>query len=319
MTPRFLLRFVFATAALMLSLAGATPSVSAQDAAEPALGPPPDVPPIEVVGHASGVDLAELGPHFARPWLADLRRHMGQSADAPERIERHHPSTGRRTRTTFRYDDADRPLEARTAVRRDTGWVPTRRTTYSYRHGRLATQHAAMWAGDQWRPERRWTFHYDRQERLARAIQYTRSDTAWTPATRLLFTTEAETYAIEHHIREDGAWAPVARAAFAAPDPGRRVTRQVALREEADWAPRSRTTFLYNMTGRPVEAYTRIWTGRRWTDGPQHLYTHALHGDRVIQTTETWMGTIQLNTRTATFTYASPPAEPLILGARGLK
>ena len=85
------------------------------------------------------------------------------------------------------------------------------------------------------------------------------------------------------------------------------------------WAPGSRTTFTYGVAGRPIEAHTTLWTSTHWAEGPQQLYTHALRGKRVVRSTETWMGTLHLGTRTATFTYATPPADPLLLGDQGVE
>ena len=299
----------------------ASSSVTAQPASKTALGPPPSPPRIEVIGHASGVDLAELGPDFVQPWLAALRDALGCTGAAPTRVEHHDPASGHHTRTTFRYDEAGRRLEAHTATRRDTGWVPTRRTTYRYQRGRLASFHEAIWTGNAWQPEHRWTVCYDEQGRLARATQHIRPGSAsgWVPATQLRLTDGADAYRIEQHVREGSTWAPVARATFTAAAGETRVIQEVDLWGETGWSPGSRTTLTYGVAGRPIEAHTTLWTSTHWAEGPQQLYTHVLRGKRVVRSTETWMGTLHLGTRTATFTYATPPADPLLLGDQGVE
>ncbi len=286
-------------------------------AQSPVLGTPPTSPHIDVIGDASGIDLATLGPDFSAPWLAPLRDRLRPRADTPPllRIDRRSATTDT-TRVLHTYDADGRRTTTRTAVRRDTGWVPTRRTTFRYTSGRLAELHTARWTEAGWSLTRRLTIGYDQQAHPTRLQLFRRSpDSSWILATQLRIAIEADTVRITQQRRTESEWVPVAQTALTTSADGQQIIQQIAHWSGGRWMPTARTTFLYDFAGQPIEAYTAFWTGARWTDGPQHLYTHAIDGRRVVQTTETWMGTTPLNAYTTTFTYARP-VDPLVIGQR---
>ena len=290
-------------------------------AAQPTvLGTPPNPPHIDVIGDASGIDLAELGPDFSAPWLAPLRDRLRPGAETPPllRIDRRSATTDT-TRVLHTYDAEGRRTATRTALRRDTGWVPTRRTTFRYTGEHLAELHTARWSETGWHSTRRLTIDYGPEDDPTRLQLFRHSpDSSWALSAQLRIATEGDTVRIMQQRREGATWSPVARTVLTILADGQQIIQQIAHWSGGRWMPTARSTFVYDFAGQPIEAHTEFWAGARWTDGPQHLYEHAIDGVRVVQTTETWLGSTQLGAYTTTFTYAAP-VEPLILGTRRLE